>query len=212
MIKFLKIFQSIGLATLLFCFIFACKKQSEMSEKVVVPIPNIEVLATDSSLSQQDGITFLRGKPFSGFVIEKYQNDKIASKTGYFEGKMEGKQEKWYPAGSKMEVRFYAENRKVGTHTGWWENGQKKFEYFIESDIPVGTHREWYPNGQIYSLFSYNTEGQPDGKQQMWYSSGQIKANYVMKDGRRFGFLGAKGCMGEGEKKQSGLPLASKGE
>lgn len=54
-------------------------------------------------------------------------------------------------------------------------------------------------------IFNYNSQGQPEGKQKMWFANGQVKSNYVMKNGRRFGFLGAKGCMGEGEKKQIGL-------
>ncbi len=195
---------------LLISFIFACNKRSEIPEKSPVVIPNLEVLVSDSTLSLQQDILFFRGKSFSGFVIEKHQNGRILAKNAYFKGKLEGKQEKFYPDGSKMEVRFYVENRKNGEHNGWWENGQMKFEYFIKNDIPIETHREWYPSGQLYSLATFNAEGQPEGKQQMWFSTGQIKSNYVIVKGRRFGFLGAKGCMGENEKKTSALKFGKK--
>jgi antitoxin component YwqK of YwqJK toxin-antitoxin module len=144
-------------------------------------------------------------KPNSGYVLEKYPNKQKATQNAYFNGKLEGIQQKWFENGAKMEVRFYKENRKVGMHEGWYANGQKRFEYFIENDIPIKTHREWYQNGQLYSLSNYDQEGQPEGEQKMWFETGQIKSNYIIKDGRRFGFLGAKGCMGEGEKKATGL-------
>ena len=36
--------------------------------------------------------------------------------------------------------------------------------------------------------------GKEEGTQKMWFSNGQLKANYIMKDGRRFGILGVKLC------------------
>lgn len=195
----------IAILLLVFCGLCACKKKTPKIEPTSFKIPVSIVVLADTNLSGRQGILYYSQKPFSGFVFESYSPKKLASKNGYLNGKLEGKQEKWYLDGSKMEIRFYHANRKTGKHTGWWENKKIKFEYFIENDIPIKTHREWYPNGQLYSLSTYNKEGQPEGSQQMWFETGQIKANYVIKDGRRFGFLGAKGCMGEGEKKQTGL-------
>jgi antitoxin component YwqK of YwqJK toxin-antitoxin module len=197
----MEMLKTIILIVLIF-FLCSCNKKIEQTS---VEIPDRIVVLADTNLAERQGILFYTQKPFSGFVIERYSNETLASKNGYLNGKLEGKQEKWYPDGSKMEVRFYKENRKSGMHHGWWENGKMKFEYFIENDIPIKTHREWYQNGQLYSLSNYNQEGQPDGEQKMWFENGQIKSNYIIKDGRRFGFLGAKGCMGEGEKKQTGL-------
>lgn len=186
--------------------VFAYQKRKEL----FAITPNVEVLASDSSLIMQQGVLHYHAKPFSGFVLEKYNNGQLATKNVYLEGLLEGKQEKWYPDGSKMEVRFYKKNRKTGKHNGWWENHQMKFEYFIKDDVPIATHREWYPNGQLYWLANFDSEGQPEGTQQMWFQTGQVKSNYVIKNGRRFGFLGAKGCMGEREKKQSGMSFSEK--
>ena len=44
---------------------------------------------------------------------------------------------------------------------------------------------------------------QPEGLQQLYFASVKIKANYVIKNGRRYGLLGAKGCMGENEKRET---------
>jgi antitoxin component YwqK of YwqJK toxin-antitoxin module len=193
---------------LLYIVSFSCQNNNTKEiEKNFVDTKLTIIELADSSISNRQGVLFYHEKPFTGIVLDKYPNNHLALKNVFLNGLLEGKQEKYYPDGSKMEIRFYKENRKSGEHHGWWENGQMKFEYFIENDIPIGTHREWYQNGQLYSLSNYNHEGQPEGEQKMWFESGQMKANYVIKDGRRFGFLGAKGCMGEGEKKATGLNL-----
>ena len=191
---------------LIFVFI-SCQQQAKVVEQNPVVLPKTELMAVDKAFAWQQDVLFYNGKPYSGYVLDKYPNGKLAARNGYVNGKLEGIQEKWYENGSKMEVRFYTNNRKNGKHEGWYDNGQKRFEYIIKEDVPVATHREWYANGQLYTLFNYNSEGQPEGTQRMWYVTGQVKSNYIIKDGRRFGFLGAKGCMGEGEKKATGLKL-----
>jgi antitoxin component YwqK of YwqJK toxin-antitoxin module len=188
----------------LFLILISCQSKEE-NKKQPVAIPKTELLADNEGFGWQQDVLFLNGKPYSGYVLEKYLNGQKAAQNGYLNGKLEGLQQKWFEDGTKKEVRHYSENRKVGIHEGWFENGQKRFEYFIENDIPIKTHREWYPNGQLYSLSNFDKDGQPDGEQRMWFSTGQIKSNFVIKNGRRFGFLGAKGCMGENEKKVSGL-------
>jgi len=170
-----------------------------------IAIPKTELLVNDSGFSWQQDKLFFKSKPYSGFTYEKYPNQKIATKNGYLNGKLEGKQEKWFENGVRMEVRFYSNNHKMGKHQGWYNNGSIRFEYFIDNDVPIKTHREWHPNGQLFTQFNFNQVGQAEGAQQMWYPTGQIKANYVIKNGRRFGFLGAKGCMGENGKKLLGI-------
>jgi antitoxin component YwqK of YwqJK toxin-antitoxin module len=180
----------------------ACSPNKERLQTNIA-IPNTELLADNEAFGWQQDVLLYNGKPYSGFTIEKYISGKLASRNGYINGKLEGKQEKWFENGLKQELRFYSQNHKIGKHEGWYPNGQKRFEYFIENDIPIKTHQEWYDNGQLFSKFNYNNEGQPEGTQQMWYATGQIKANYFIKNGRRFGFLGAKGCMGENERKNN---------
>ena len=164
-------------------------------------IPNLEILFNSVKLTKKSDILYFENQPFDGYIIERNYKGKLISKSGYLNGKLEGLQQKWFDDGSEKEVRFYTNNFKVGKHEGWYENGIKKFEYIIENDIPVGVHREWFSNGKQFSLFTYNKMGQPEGLQKMWFESGQIRANYVVKDGRRYGLLGAKGCIGMQEKK-----------
>jgi antitoxin component YwqK of YwqJK toxin-antitoxin module len=38
-------------------------------------------------------------------------------------------------------------------------------------------------------------KGHEEGEQKWWYDNGKIKANYIIKDGRRYGLLGTKNCI-----------------
>src|SRR5439155_11394424 len=49
----------------------------------------------------------------------------------------------------------------------------------------------------------HHHEGHELGQQQMWNPDGTIRSNYVIKDGRRYGLVGAMGCSG----KRSSLPF-----
>ena len=184
---------------ILFLIIFGCSKPQKT-------IPNIAILIDSEQLTKKNDIVYYKNQLFNGHLIEKNIGGKLIAKSGYFNGKIDGLQQKWFGNGSKKEVRFYENNLKVGKHEAWYQNGNKRFEYFIEKDIPIGVHQEWFENGQPFSLFTYNNLGQPEGLQKMWFENGQTKANYVVKNGRRYGLLGAKGCQGMQERKTVNLP------
>lgn len=78
--------------------------------------------------------------------------------------------------------------------TAWWENGNKQLHYFFEADEYTGTCREWNENGLLVKQIHY-LSGHEERAQQWWYDNGKIKANYIIKDGRRFGLLGTKNCI-----------------
>lgn len=169
-------------------------------------IPNVLAnMDEDSTLRFENGLLLQQNKPFSGYVVSYYSSQKLRLKEAYLSGKAENIHQKWYENGQLQEQRGYLNNHKHGIHRGWWPNGKLKFEYNFLDDVAIGTHKEWYDNGQLFTRSTYNQQGQPEGVQQMWYNTGQIKANYVVKNGRRFGLLGAKGCMGENEKERTGL-------
>lgn len=158
-----------------------------------IEIPNVYVETSNPLLSKKAAILYLGHNLFSGFLIQKNTNDQVLSKTGYFEGKLQGEASQCYPDGTPKEVRFYDANKKVGEHLGFWPNGTKKFEYYFKADLHEGTLREWYANGQPFRQFHYKN-GKENGSQKMWKEDGTIRANYVVKDGRRYGLIGLKNC------------------
>ncbi|OIN61088.1 hypothetical protein BLX24_03200 [Arsenicibacter rosenii] len=138
-----------------------------------------------------------QGVPFTGIVVSRFPSGAIQSKAAYAVGEPDGISQQWYENGRTAEIRYYHKGRKTGHHLAWWPNGKRRFDYTFERDIPVGHHQNWYPTGRRFSSFHYDAEGHEAGLQQMWFESGQVKANYEMRNGRRYGLLGAKGCMGE---------------
>jgi antitoxin component YwqK of YwqJK toxin-antitoxin module len=171
-----------------------------------ITIPNVWVkVEADSSLRFENGLVLQQNKPFSGYIVSYYSSQKLRLKEAYLSGRAENVHQKWHENGQLQEQRGYLNNHKHGIHRGWWPNGKLKFEYNFADDVATGVHQEWYDNGQLFTRLTYDKQGQPEGSQQMWYNTGQIKANYLVKNGRRFGLLGAKGCMGENEKERTGL-------
>ncbi len=100
-----------------------------------------------------------------------------------------------YPNGQLWYRRSYRGGREDGLHTGWWADGRVHFVYHYRDGLIEGEAHEWYPNGIQYRDFHYRA-GHEEGSERMWYTDGTLRANYVMRDGRRFGLPGTKGCTG----------------
>lgn len=162
-------------------------------EPQAIAIPNNLIDASNPDISKKRGLVYLKDSLYSGYVTSHYANDSLQSKAGFINGKLEGKSVQFYEDGQLRESRFYAENRKVGLHLGYWPNGNKKFEYHFENGLHVGELNEWYVTGQPYRSFNYE-KGQENGSQKMWELDGTIRANYVVKDGHRYGLIGLKNC------------------
>jgi antitoxin component YwqK of YwqJK toxin-antitoxin module len=75
-----------------------------------------------------------------------------------------------------------------------FRSGQPQFEFYFEDGEYHGVAKEWYQNGQAYRTFHYE-HGYEQGSQKMWWENGIIRANYVVKNGRRYGLIGLKLCM-----------------
>jgi antitoxin component YwqK of YwqJK toxin-antitoxin module len=101
-----------------------------------------------------------------------------------------------YANGQIKREASYRGARLDGVVRGWYENGARKFELRYRNDVSEGEQREWYPTGQIYTVFTHHG-GHETGQQRMWNADGTIRSNYVIKNGKRFGLLGAMGCTGK---------------
>lgn len=101
-----------------------------------------------------------------------------------------------YPDGAVWYVRTYRDGKEEGMHRGWWPNGARKFEYHYHNGLAEGAQREWFDDGSPYTEFNYS-KGHEAGLQRMWTSYGKLRANYIVKDGRRYGLIGAMGCRGD---------------
>ena len=151
---------------------------------------------SDVALLRSKGVLLLEGRPYTGLLLTHDSAGRLREEAGYRDGLRDGEALAWYANGQLAYRRQYAHDRETGTHTGWWEDGSLHFTYQFVAGALEGTAREWFRNGKLYREFNYR-HGQEEGAEKMWYPDGIQRANYVMRDGRRFGLPGTKGCTGE---------------
>ncbi len=178
---------------LLLCMILLAGCQQSKSVRIETDIPSLVKNALDTNFVFHGDTLYHHEKKYSGFLIKTYVNGDTASYGGYLNGLKEGEHKAWYPGKQLMETRWYIQDMKTGAHKGFWEDGKPRFEYVFENGEHQGSAKEWYQNGKPYREFHYD-KGYEEGSQRMWWENGVIRANYVVKHGRRFGLIGLKLC------------------
>jgi antitoxin component YwqK of YwqJK toxin-antitoxin module len=180
----------IGLLLSLAALLFGCFGPPE--KKLKPPILKLKL--GEANLVMKDGLVFFQEKPFTGelFLLFPNSND-TAEISNYFEGRENGEWKKFYHPNKIKEIRYFKYGQKTGIYEAWWENGNKQLQYFFVTGEYQGTCREWNEKGQLSKISNYS-KGYEDGLQKWWYDGGKIKANYIIKDGRRYGLLGTKNC------------------
>ncbi len=164
---------------------FSCKKQTIQKQPIVY---------NKEKFYYVNGVLHFEATPFSGVLVSYDEVNKTNSSVEYSNGKKHGIEIKKYTNDSLAEQRFYTKGIKTGIHRGWWRNGTLKFEYpFNKKGAYHGNVKDWYKNGQVYKDFNY-ANGKESGSQRMWQSDGKIRANFVTKNGERFGLIGLKKC------------------
>jgi antitoxin component YwqK of YwqJK toxin-antitoxin module len=163
-----------------------------------ISVPPIFKNSKDKAFVLHQDTIFYDHIKYSGLIYTLYNTKDTMMVTSYLNGLEEGVQTKWYPNQQIASVRNYHAGKKTGKHIGYWENGQPKFEFYFEDGEHHGVAKEWYQNGQYYRTFHYE-HGYEQGSQKMWWENGMIRANYVVKNGRRYGLVGLKLCMNQND-------------
>jgi antitoxin component YwqK of YwqJK toxin-antitoxin module len=183
-------FLSRWLLTLFASIMFGCNNEQESA---TANVPYVYVQSNNALLHQHEGRLYYNGKPFSGYSIETFENGDTARITPYINGKEEGWAKAFYTNKQIAEERFYVHGKKEGIHKGWWPNAKPKFEYHFLNDEHQGELKEWFSNGRLSRVFHYS-KGYENGSQKMWWENGDIRANYFVKNGERYGLIGQKLC------------------
>lgn len=133
------------------------------------------------------------GRVYTG-LRKEFEGLFLVLETTYQNGLKHGTEKRWHVNGVQTQERFYTKGVKTGLHKGWWPSGSEKFSYqFNDHGEHHGKLIEWYENGDTFQRFNY-VNGKEEGAQKMWKSDGRIRANYVVKDGERYGLIGLKRC------------------
>jgi antitoxin component YwqK of YwqJK toxin-antitoxin module len=157
-------------------------------------IPAVSVSADQPGWQRREGRLWLANKPFSGWQYTLSATGDTLSLGAYAAGKAEGIHRQWYPAHRLKETRRYRNGWQEGEAKGWFPSGKPAFVYQFRNDVYAGRRQEWYADGQPARDGHYH-DGQEAGLQRQWFADGSLKANYVVREGRTFGFTGVKNCV-----------------
>lgn len=185
------------------CLLITFSACSTKKETLNITVPEIRIAKvvpavykpeTDNNFSKHQDTVFYQNQFYTGFRYALYPNGDTASLRSYFNGVEEGTQKKWYPDHQLQEERFYINGKKEGTHKGWWPDGKQKFLFEAEADKYEGEFKEWYSSGLLGKQFHY-VNGQEEGSQRLWWDNGSVRANYVIREGKKYGLIGLKTCI-----------------
>ncbi|MES2177672.1 MAG: hypothetical protein V4550_07375 [Gemmatimonadota bacterium] len=110
----------------------------------------------------------------------------------------------WHDNGQLAEERGFVKGRENGTHRGWWPSGAVHFTYEYRDGVLDGVSREFYPSGALWRAQHY-ARGHEEGLQRLFWEDGRVRASYVVRGGRRFGLMGAKGCVTRADSLEAGI-------
>lgn len=156
----------------------------------------ITVEAADAALRRENGVVRYNRIPLTGRIVEHHPDGAVRSSTPYLRGRRDGVAEGWYADGRPAYRRAFREGREEGEHRTWWPDGRARLVERFRRGRLEGTVREWFADGTPYRVARYRA-GLEDGPQRMWFPDGTLRASYEVRDGRRYGIMGAKGCTGE---------------
>lgn len=149
----------------------------------------------DAQISFENTGVFYQGKPFSGklYSLDPQTQDTLKMES-YLKGNRHGKWVQYFPGHVLKEQRTFEHGKKVGVFVQYYPTGKKQQAYHFQNDEYQGLAREWNESGVLIREMHY-VAGHEEGSQKLFYDNGQVRANYVMKNGRRFGLLGTKNCV-----------------
>ena len=189
-----------GLFFILPAFFYSCGEKKQ-DVKITVPeikiaktVPSIYKASTDKDFLNRQDTVYYKDQFFTGLRFTLYPSGDTAVLQSYFNGVEEGTQKKWYPNRQLQEERFYINGKKEGTHKGWWPDGKEEFLFSVYSNEYEGAFKEWYSSGLLCKYFHYKN-GQEEGSQRLWWDNGTVRANYVIREGKKYGLIGLKTCV-----------------
>jgi antitoxin component YwqK of YwqJK toxin-antitoxin module len=159
------------------------------------PVEQKKISITNPGLKRANDIVLYNGMPFTGTVYTLYPGTTdTAIISNYHHGKEDSEWKKFYEKGKLKEKREFDKGRKTGNYIAYWDNGKKQLEYTFKDDEYEGCCREWNRNGMLIKEMNYK-KGHEEGSQKVFYDNGNIRSNYMIMNGRRFGLLGTKNCV-----------------
>jgi hypothetical protein len=162
-------------------------------------------LAADNPrVSRAAPLWLLDQQPMSG-ELQRQEADGGTTILPLHEGSVHGVVKSRYANGRPRSEGAFVQGQAEGVHRAWWPSGPLRSEQRFEQGRPQGLSRTWYASGVLYQEHRYE-RGQEAGLQRVWFEDQRLRANYEVRNGRRYGNIGAMGCAG-GDKPVSKVAL-----
>jgi len=148
----------------------------------VTPLQALEL--TGARVKLEDGRLLRRdnNEPFTGFLIERYEDGKLKSRSAISNGLMHGLSEGWHTNGTLQISEPFLNGVSHGTRVKWHPNGQKLSEATVVHGQLHGPFRRWHENGKLAEEMVLKS-GAPDGKAVSYFPSGYIQAETTLSNG-----------------------------
>jgi antitoxin component YwqK of YwqJK toxin-antitoxin module len=122
------------------------------------------------------------GGPFTGWLVERYPDAVLKSRSWLSNGVLQGLSEGWHTNGTLQIREQYEAGMAQGDVTRWREDGSKLSEGSTRGGKFEGTFRRWHPNGQLAEEVTFRA-GTPDGLSRAWHPDGSLKAEVRHQNG-----------------------------
>jgi hypothetical protein len=175
------------------CKIDSQKKNVSKPLRITKTLPDVYIKTTDKAVWISRDTVFLNGDFFTGYLFELNSRGDTSFVGSYFNGVEEGRHVRFHSNGLIAEERFFINGKKDGIQRGWWPDGRTKFLFNCYDNELEGSFEEWSDSGILLKQFHYDA-GYEAGAQKLWWANGAIRANYFVKDGRKYGLIGLKLC------------------
>lgn len=169
------------------------KEEANALEPSPMAIDMIEVPKSALTNIPNKGLVMHQNEPFTGNSVKYYENEQMAERITYVNGKRQGIYNKWYPDGLLSYEASYRSNRTDGTTRSWWPNTNLRSEAQLVRGVISGTQRQWYQSGALFKEMNYKN-GKEEGMQRAWRENGKLYTNYEAKNGRTFGLRRSTLC------------------
>ena len=114
------------------------------------PIVSYPAITSSESSSGEDGLIYRDGieAPFTGRIIDRFENGKVEMDSSYLEGQPHGTQLRYFQNGKPALEATFDNGRLSGIKSRWWESGLIREEEYW-SDGNYRGRRLWDESGRL---------------------------------------------------------------
>jgi len=132
---------------------------------------------------QEGGLTDpVNGVLFTGWMLDRYPDGALRSKSWLSNGVLQGLSEGWYTNGVQEIREHFVAGKSQGVVTRWREDGTMLSEGTAVDGRLDGTFRRWHPNGQLAEEATLRL-GVPEGVSRAWHPDGSLRAEVQLEGG-----------------------------